>query len=698
MYSCGNYQYQHLGDTPGININKFKEFQMKTDNEIFKILHGDYEYVLESLFLKNPHVRPAYKHMLNSYSICSSNIETILSKQPTDSMFESLINQTINSVSEYLTDNILKLDTSRNDFLAVLHGQTILNGPNTLAQIIGLDQSGYGVGPTGVFDVFIDVIYSPNFQGRVSLIPPILLLDVNAYYDSVQMKNYRKWIIAVEKKFIHPGISDIDAGHIADQLISMEKDIIDLGGFRNIVFDPKNSFTLVDLAHKFPNIMGGIESWNVFFRDILEFPPSFVNTMVVHVQDKKYFEGLNSMMSSLSRKTIQEYFAFIHVIQANYVLDISNQWLYPSSNKGNLPLFNSFSFLPSRFDSSNKNENKRRPGYVTRKPSPFNRPSLDEFPFFSMIQNVKKEFSSPTKSTTSATSEAVCFQGVKKRFSYLIAMIYQDLIISDDSLKEIEEIMMTIESTFKNRIMNSTLEPWLTDKSRKLAVKKLEKLKHYIGIPDLFKDLDFSKKVYELLTESKYKYTYLIGRNRTMFSFIMREVQNLNLLPYKLWNTGLENIVLLMFTDWTEANAFYFPMFNTINIPLGLLHPSLLPESLPLAAKYGFLGSILGHEVTHGFDNQGINYDEYGLYNVWMDESSTSQFNQKAQCFKNFYSNYVFDGTHVNGNSTIGENLADNGGLKISWDAYKNTKNIFFSRPQVKLPGLENFTPPGGGY
>jgi len=121
-------------------------------------------------------------------------------------------------------------------------------------------------------------------------------------------------------------------------------------------------------------------------------------------------------------------------------------------------------------------------------------------------------------------------------------------------------------------------------------------------------------------------------------------------------------------------NAYYNPLLNEVVFPAGILQEPLFSVNADLAANYGATGATIGHEITHGFDDEGRQFDENGNLKNWWSESSTQKFNDKAQCLVKQYDNYtVADGVHVNGELTLGENIADLGGLKIALNAYKKT-------------------------
>ena len=123
-----------------------------------------------------------------------------------------------------------------------------------------------------------------------------------------------------------------------------------------------------------------------------------------------------------------------------------------------------------------------------------------------------------------------------------------------------------------------------------------------------------------------------------------------------------------------EVNAYYSPAVNEIVFPAGILQAPFFDADLPDAANYGGIGVVVGHELTHGFDDQGSKYDLHGELLDWWTPAVRSAFKSKTQCIVDQYSNYVMmtdqGKENVNGELTLGENLADNGGMKQAFNAY----------------------------
>ncbi|XP_071788612.1 endothelin-converting enzyme homolog isoform X2 [Asterias amurensis] len=151
-------------------------------------------------------------------------------------------------------------------------------------------------------------------------------------------------------------------------------------------------------------------------------------------------------------------------------------------------------------------------------------------------------------------------------------------------------------------------------------------------------------------------------------------------------------------TEWdmtpAEVNAYYNPQFNQIVFPAGILQVPFYSHKLPMSINYGAIGWVIGHELTHAFDNTGRKYDAMGNLHNWWKNQSAEAYKEHAQCIVDQYDGYLGadDNLHVNGKLTLGENIADNGGIRLSIHAYEMYKNQL-KEPEKLLPGLQDMTP-----
>jgi endothelin-converting enzyme/putative endopeptidase len=144
-------------------------------------------------------------------------------------------------------------------------------------------------------------------------------------------------------------------------------------------------------------------------------------------------------------------------------------------------------------------------------------------------------------------------------------------------------------------------------------------------------------------------------------------------------------------TEWSmtppTVNAYYHPLENNINFPAGILRPPFYGASADAGVNFGGVGAVIGHELTHGFDDQGRQFDAQGNLNDWWTAADAKAFEERAACFVDQYGGYTaVDDVRLNGKLTLGENTADNGGLRIALMAY-------LASAASKGGTLDGFTP-----
>uniref|UniRef100_A0A8B9HIN2 Neprilysin n=1 Tax=Astyanax mexicanus TaxID=7994 RepID=A0A8B9HIN2_ASTMX len=148
-------------------------------------------------------------------------------------------------------------------------------------------------------------------------------------------------------------------------------------------------------------------------------------------------------------------------------------------------------------------------------------------------------------------------------------------------------------------------------------------------------------------------------------------------------------------SEWISGaavvNAFYSSSRNQIVFPAGILQPPFFGKGQPWSLNYGGIGMVIGHEITHGFDDNGRNFDKDGDLKDWWTPSSTQKFQELSKCIVDQYSSFSWDlangQNQLNGNNTLGENIADNGGIRQSYQAYQNY--VKKHGKEAPLPGLD---------
>lgn len=195
--------------------------------------------------------------------------------------------------------------------------------------------------------------------------------------------------------------------------------------------------------------------------------------------------------------------------------------------------------------------------------------------------------------------------------------------------------------------------PWMTAPTKKKALKKLASMNRKIGYPEKWKS-------YAGLIISPTD--YVGNATRTALHSHAREMKKLK--------KPIDRGEWFMFPQ--TVNAYFAPNLNDIVFPAAILQPPFFNVDADDALNYGSIGTVIGHEITHGFDDQGSKYDHNGNLKSWWTDEDRKSFEKRAEIIKKQYDAYtVADSVHVNGQLTLGENIADLGGFAIAYDAYQ---------------------------
>lgn len=233
------------------------------------------------------------------------------------------------------------------------------------------------------------------------------------------------------------------------------------------------------------------------------------------------------------------------------------------------------------------------------------------------------------------------------------------------------KLVENLRTAFSERIKNLD---WMSDLTKQKAINKLNGITVKVGYPDKWKD--YSKL--EINDNVSY-YKNIENARKFSFNYNISKVGK----PYDKTEWGM--------TPQT-VNAYYSPNSNEIVFPAAILQAPFFDMNADDAVNYGAIGVVIGHEMTHGFDDQGKNYDVNGNLNSWWTKEDSAKFAERTKVIINQYDNYTeLDSLKVNGKLTLGENIADLGGLNISWDAYqmtgeaKNNKSIGAYTPSQRF-------------
>lgn len=248
----------------------------------------------------------------------------------------------------------------------------------------------------------------------------------------------------------------------------------------------------------------------------------------------------------------------------------------------------------------------------------------------------------------------------------LLGKMYVDKHFKPEAKERMLTMVNNLQEAYATRIQNLD---WMSPETKGRALQKLGTFLKKIGYPD-------KMKTYEGVVINPDTY--------------LKNVENASAYEYKYMISKLGKPVDR--TEWgmtpPTVNAYYNPAFNEIVFPAGILQYPFFSDKADDAVNYGGIGSVIGHEMTHGFDDQGRQYDAEGNLKDWWTEADAKQFTDKANVVVKQYNDYtVLDTVHVNGELTLGENLADLGGLAIAYDAFQKTEQA------KKGKKIDGFTP-----
>ncbi len=234
-----------------------------------------------------------------------------------------------------------------------------------------------------------------------------------------------------------------------------------------------------------------------------------------------------------------------------------------------------------------------------------------------------------------------------------LGQLYVKKYFPPSSKKYMMGLVDNLKAAYREQIQNLT---WMSDATKDKALDKLSAIVKKIGYPDKWKDYSSVK----------------IDRGA-----LIADLKRIGQWYFKYDMDKLHEPVDR--SEWfmtpTTVNAYYNPTSNDINFPAGILVAPFYFKNGDDALNYGGIGMVISHEMTHGFDDQGSQYDKDGNLKAWWTKADREKFEKRAERIVQQYHHYTIqDSIHLNGKRTEGENIADNGGLKIAYAAFKRTK------------------------
>ncbi|KAK9468482.1 hypothetical protein V1512DRAFT_259596 [Lipomyces arxii] len=271
-----------------------------------------------------------------------------------------------------------------------------------------------------------------------------------------------------------------------------------------------------------------------------------------------------------------------------------------------------------------------------------------------------------------------CVREVDSLTGWILGRYYTEVAFSPVAKQIGEDIIYGIKDAFIEKL---TRLPWMDAMTKGVAIEKVNNIVQKIGYPDQSPNVKDASNLAD----------YYKDMHVSPTTFFENYVAAREIAATEEWESlgKLTDRAQWAMTPAT-VNAYYNPPLGEIVFPAGILQPPVFSESQPSYMNYGAFGAVAGHELSHAFDNQGREYDQHGVLNDWWTADTSREFDSRAQCFIDQYSEYsVIDEEgnvlHVNGKLTEGENIADNGGIAAAFAAWKKTE---LTSPSMLLPGV----------
>lgn len=269
--------------------------------------------------------------------------------------------------------------------------------------------------------------------------------------------------------------------------------------------------------------------------------------------------------------------------------------------------------------------------------------AAESFNFFGKTMSGRKENHPLWKRSTSQ---------VEGQMGQALGKIYVEKYFPASSKERMKTLVANLQKALANRIKE---QDWMSEETKKNALDKLNSFYVKIGYPDKWIDLS------DLHIDPAKSYYANIEECRRFWN---------------KWNIDTKVGKPVDKDEWQmdpqTVNAYYNPTTNEICFPAGILQVPFFDPTADDAFNYGAICVVIGHEMTHGFDDQGRHYDKDGNMKDWWTASDGENFNKRADMYANFFSNIkVLPDLNANGRFTLGENLADHGGLQVAYEAYK---------------------------
>ncbi|KPP69864.1 membrane metallo-endopeptidase-like 1-like [Scleropages formosus] len=270
-----------------------------------------------------------------------------------------------------------------------------------------------------------------------------------------------------------------------------------------------------------------------------------------------------------------------------------------------------------------------------------------------------------------------CVRYVQSSMENAVGALYVRETFAGESKRMVSDLIKKIQEAYVETLEELS---WMDAQSKEKAREKAMSIKEQIGYPDHI--LEEKNRKLDL------EYAHLNFSEENYFENILENLQAGAHKSLRKLREPVDPDVWII--GAAVVNAFYSPNRNQIVFPAGILQPPFFSKHQLQALNFGGIGMVIGHEITHGFDDNGRNFDKDGNMNNWWSNYSAEHFKDQSQCMVQQYGNFCWKlagGQNVSGISTLGENIADNGGVRQAYKAYM--KWVEREGEEQRLPGLD---------
>ncbi|XP_066996850.2 endothelin-converting enzyme homolog [Anabrus simplex] len=248
-----------------------------------------------------------------------------------------------------------------------------------------------------------------------------------------------------------------------------------------------------------------------------------------------------------------------------------------------------------------------------------------------------------------------CVTDTSNLIGFAVGAMFVREVFHGNSKPMAEQMINEVRTAFKKNLKNLN---WMDTETREAAEGKADAITDMIGFPEYILNPDQLDEKYEDL--EIHEYQYFQNNIRVNLYNLKKNLEKLDQ-PVNKTRWGMTP---------PTVNAYYTPTKNQIVFPAGILQSPFYDITRPHSLNFGGMGVVMGHELTHAFDDQGREYDSIGNLHQWWKNETIHKFKERTDCVVDQYSNYNINNKHLNGKQTLGENIADNGGLKAAYHAY----------------------------